>query len=36
MLNELKSQQDMTLKLNKQWIIVQVEHDKRLNQLEIK
>ncbi len=36
MLNELRSQWDMTLKLNKQWIIVQVEHDKRLNQLEIK
>ncbi len=36
MLNELKSQQDMTLKLNEQWIIIQVEHDKRLNQLEIK
>ncbi len=36
MLNELKSQQDMTLKLNEQWIVVQVEHDKRLNQLEIK
>ncbi len=31
MLNELKSQQDMTLKLNEQWIVVQVEHDKRLN-----
>ncbi len=26
----------MTLKLNEQWIVVQVEHDKRLNQLEIK
>ncbi len=36
MLNELKSQRDMTLKLNEQWIIVQVEHDKRLNQLKIK
>ncbi len=36
MLNELKSQRDMTLKLNEQWIIVQVKHDKRLNQLEIK
>ncbi len=36
MLNELKSQQNMTLKLNEQWIIVQVEHDKRLNQLKIK
>ncbi len=36
MLNELKSQWDITLKLNEQWIIVQVEHDKRLNQLKIK
>ncbi len=36
MLNELRSQRNMTLKLNEQWIIVQVEHDKRLNQLEIK
>ncbi len=36
MLNELKSQRDTTLKLNEQWIIVQVKHDKRLNQLEIK
>ncbi len=36
MLNELRFQQDMTLKLNEQWIVVQVEHDKRLNQLEIK
>ncbi len=36
MLIELKDQRDMTLKLNEQWIVVQVEHDKRLNQLEIK
>ncbi len=36
MLNELRSQQDMTLKLNEQWIVVQVEHNKRLNQLKIK
>ncbi len=36
MLNELRSQRDMTLKLNEQWIIIQVEHDKRLNQLKIK
>ena len=36
MLNKLKSQRDTTLKLNEQWIVVQVEHDKRLNQLEIK
>jgi len=36
MLIELKDQRNMTLKLNEQWIIVQVEHDKRLNQLKIK
>ncbi len=36
MLIELRDQRNMTLKLNKQWIVVQVEHDKRLNQLEIK
>ena len=36
MLIELRNQRNMTLKLNEQWIIVQVEHDKRLNQLEIK
>ncbi len=36
MLNKLRSQWDMTLKLNEQWIVVQVEHDKRSNQLEIK
>ncbi len=36
MLIELKDQQDLTLKLNEQWIVVQVEHDKRLNQLKIK
>ncbi len=36
MLIKLRDQRDMTLKLNEQWIVVQVEHDKRLNQLEIK
>ncbi len=36
MLIELRDQWDMTLKLNEQWIVVQVEHDKRLNQLKIK
>ncbi len=36
MLNELESQQNMTLKLNEQWIVIQVKHDKRLNQLKIK
>jgi len=36
MLIKLKDQQNMTLKLNEQWIVIQVEHDKRLNQLKIK
>ncbi len=36
MLNELRSQRDMTLKLNEQWIVVQVKHNKRLNQLKVK
>ncbi len=36
MLIELRDQQNMTLKLNEQWIVIQVEHDKRLNQLKIK
>ncbi len=31
MLIELRNQWDITLKLNEQWIIIQVEHDKRLN-----
>ncbi len=35
MLIELKDQWDMTLKLNEQWINVQVNHIKRLNELEI-
>ncbi len=35
MLIELKDQQDVTLKLNKQWINVQVDHIKRLNELKI-
>ncbi len=35
MLNELKDQQDMTLKCNKHWIILQVEHTQRLKQLKI-
>ncbi len=35
MLIKLKDQQDMTLKLNKQWIDVQVDHIKRLDELEI-
>ncbi len=35
MLIELKDQRDMTLKLNEQWINVQVDHIKRLDELEI-
>ncbi len=35
MLIELRDQRDMTLKLNKQWIDVQVNYIKRLNELEI-
>ncbi len=35
MLIELKDQRNMTLKLNKQWIDVQVDHIKRLDELEI-
>ncbi len=36
MLVELRDQRDMALKLNEQWTVVQAEHDKRLNQLEVK
>ncbi len=35
MLVELRDQRDMTLKLNEQWIDVQVDHIKRLDELEI-
>ncbi len=35
MLIELRDQWDMTLKLNKQWINLQVDHIKRLDELEI-
>ncbi len=35
MLIELRDQRDMTLKLNEQWIDVQVNHIKRLDELEI-
>ena len=35
MLIELRHQQNMTLKLNKQWINVQINHIKRLDKLEI-
>ncbi len=35
MLDELRDQQNMTLKCNEHWIILQVEHTQRLKQLEI-
>ncbi len=35
MLNELRDQQNMTLKCNEHWIILQVEHTQRLKQLKI-
>ncbi len=35
MLIELRDQRDMTLKLNEQWIDVQVDHIKRLDELEV-
>jgi len=35
MLDELRDQRDITLKCNKHWIILQVEHTQRLKQLEI-
>ncbi len=35
MLIELRDQRDMTLKLNEQWIDVQVDHIKRLDELKI-
>ena len=35
MLIELRDQRNMTLKLNEQWINLQVDHIKRLNELEI-
>ncbi len=35
MLIELRDQRDMTLKLNEQWINVQVDHIKKLDELEI-
>ncbi len=35
MLIELRDQRDMTLKLNEQWIDLQVDHIKRLNELKI-
>ena len=35
MLIELRDQRDMTLKLNEQWIDLQINHIKRLNELKI-
>ncbi len=35
MLNELRSQQDLTLQLNEHWLLVQEDHKKRAKQLEV-
>jgi len=35
MLNELRSQRDLTLQLNEHWILVQDDHKKRAKQLEV-
>ncbi len=35
MLNELRSQRDLTLQLNKHWLLVQDDHKKRAKQLEV-
>ncbi len=35
MLNELRSQWDLTLQLNKHWLLVQDDHKKRVKQLEV-
>ncbi len=35
MLNELQSQQDLTLQLNEHWLFVQKDHKKRAKQLEV-
>jgi len=35
MLNELRSQRDLTLQLNKHWLLVQKDHKKRAKQLEV-
>ncbi len=35
MLNELQSQQDLTLQLNEHWLLVQDDHKKRAKQLEV-
>ena len=35
MLNELQSQQDLTLQLNEHWLLIQDDHKKRVKQLEV-
>jgi len=35
MLNELRSQRDLTLQLNEHWLLVQDDHKKRAKQLEV-
>ncbi len=35
MLHELQSQRDLTLQLNKHWLLIQDDHKKRAKQLEV-
>jgi len=35
MLNELRSQHDLTLQLNEHWLLIQEDHKKRVKQLEV-
>ncbi len=35
MLNELRSQRDLTLQLNEHWLLIQDDHKKRAKQLEV-
>ncbi len=35
MLNELRSQQDLTIQLNEHWLLVQDDYKKRVKQLEV-
>ncbi len=35
MLNELRSQQDLTLQLNEHWFLIQDDHKKRVKQLKV-
>ncbi len=35
MLNEFRSQQDLTLQLNEHWLLIQNDHKKRVKQLKV-